>query len=151
MRKTSEESEWKRVKVLGANKNDYTDTGANAENVWYAYKVIAYYQEIDCLSAPAKSKYGNEYFVNIPSPVGIEDNAAQQISVYPNPVDDNLKIEAKGIKKITVVNLMGQKVYESEVNADEISLNMSDFQSGIYMIQVTTEGYTITERVSVAH
>ena len=46
-------------------------------------------------------------------------------TVYPNPVDDNLTIEAKDIKNVSVYNLTGQKVYESKVNADEVNLNMS--------------------------
>ena len=103
------------------------------------------------MSAPAKAKFGNEYFVKICSPSGIEDNAEQQVTVYPNPVDDNLKIEANNIKNVSVLNLMGQKVYESEVNANEVNLNMSDFQSGVYMIQVETSEYTVTKRISVAH
>lgn len=150
-RKTNSDPEWKRVKVLGANKTEYVDVTANAEGEWYYYKVVAYYQDIDCMSAPAKSKFGNEYFVKICSPTGIETNAEQQVTVYPNPVDDNLKIEANNIKNVTVLNLMGQKVYESEVNANEVNLNMSDFQSGVYMIQVETSEYTVTKRISVAH
>lgn len=150
-RRTNSDSEWKRVKVLGANKTEYVDVTANAEGEWYHYKVIAYYQGIDCLSAPAKSKYNNEFFVKICSPTGIENNAAQQVTIYPNPVDDNLKIEADNIKNVTILNMMGQKVYESEVSANEVNLNMSDFQSGVYMIQVETSEYTVTKRVSVAH
>lgn len=150
-RMTSEEQEWKRVKVLGANKNDYTDNGANDDNVRYSYKVIAYYQDIDCMSAPAKTKYGNDYSITVSTPTAINDMQEQSLTVYPNPVDDNLKIEAKDIKNVTIVNMMGQKVYETSVEADEVILNMSDYQAGIYMIQVETAEYTVTKRVSVAH
>ncbi|MBE6343875.1 MAG: T9SS type A sorting domain-containing protein [Lentimicrobiaceae bacterium] len=150
-RKTSEDPEWKRVKVLGANKNDYTDNGANDDNVRYSYKVVAYYQDIDCMSAPAKTKYGNEFSITVSTPTGIDNTQEQAVTVYPNPVDDNLTIEAKDIKNVSVYNLTGQKVYESEVNADEVNLNMSDFQSGMYMIQIETSEYTATKRISVAH
>ena len=151
MRKTSNDDEWMRVKILGPNKSDYTDNSANDESVWYYYQVIAYYQEIDCMSAPAKAKYGNEYSVKATTYLGVEDQTSQKVNVYPNPADDNLKIEAESIKNITIVNLMGQKVYESEFNTDEVILNMSNYQSGVYMIQVTTEEYTMTKRISVAH
>lgn len=151
MRKTSEETEWKRIKILGANKSDFTDGGANDENLWYAYKVIAYYQDIDCMSAPAKSLYGNEYFVNICSPTSVGSIDAQQIGVYPNPADDKVTIEATGINNVSVFNLMGQKVYELSVNADFVELNTSELESGIYMIQVQTAEYTTTKRISIAH
>ena len=150
-RKTSEAPEWKRVKILGSNKTDYTDNGANDDNVRYSYKVVAYYQDIDCMSAPARSKYGNEFSITVSTPTGIDNTQEQAVTVYPNPVDDNLTIEAKDIKNVSVYNLTGQKVYESEVNADEVNLNMSDFQSGMYMIQIETSEYTATKRISVAH
>lgn len=150
-RKTSEDPEWKRVKILGANKYDYTDNGASDDAVFYTYKVVAYYQDIDCMSAPAKTKYGDEYSVTVSTPTGIDNAQEQSITVYPNPVDDNLTIEAKDIKNICVFNLTGQKVYESKVNANEVNLNMSDFQSGVYMIQIETAEYTVTKRISVAH
>lgn len=150
-RMTSEEQEWKRVKILGANKNDYTDNGANDDNIRYSYKVVAYYQDIDCMSAPSKTKYGNDYSVTVSTPNSIDNTQEQSLTVYPNPVDDNLKIEAKDIKNVTIVNMMGQKVYEASVEGDEVILNMSSYQSGIYMIQVETAEYTVTKRVSVAH
>ena len=150
-RKTSVDPEWKRVKILGANKNDYTDNSANAEGVWYAYKVIAYYQDMDCMSAPAKAKYGNEYFINICSPTSVDAIDAQQVGIYPNPADDKVVIEASTIKNVTVFNLMGQKVYESSVDADKVELNTSDLESGMYMIQIETSEYTTTKRISVAH
>ena len=152
MSKIGNDGEWTRHKVLGSNKVDYTDTRALEEGKWYFYKVIAYYQDTDCLSAPAKSRYNDEYFVKVYySTTDIEDMNAEDVNIYPNPVDDNLKIEAKSIKKVAVINLMGQNVYESEVNADEVILNMSEYKSGVYMIQVTTEENTITKRISVAH
>lgn len=152
MRKTSENNEWVRVKVLGANKNDYTDNSANAEGVWYAYKVIAYYQDIECMSSPAKAKYGNEYFVNIYySQDGVQDNLQEQIGIYPNPADEKVTIEATGINNITMFNLMGQKVYETSVEGDNVEINTSEFESGVYMIQVTTAEYTTTKRISIAH
>ena len=151
MRKTSEDNEWKRVKVLGANKNDYTDTGANDDNLIYSYRVLAYYQDIDCLSSPAKARYGNEYMINVSTPTGLEDAQSQSLRLYPNPVDDNLKIEADEINSVTIFNLMGQKVYESNVDSDEVLIDMSSFQSGIYMIQIETVEYKVTKRISVLH
>ena len=102
-------------------------------------------------NVPAKTKYGNDYSITVSTPTAINDMQEQSLTVYPNPVDDNLKIEAKDIKNVTIVNMMGQKVYETSVEADEVILNMSDYQAGIYMIQVETAEYTVTKRVSVAH
>jgi hypothetical protein len=62
-------------------------------------------------------------------------------SIYPNPTDGNLNIEAEGMRRITVVNTIGQVVYDTEVETDHYLLNLSRFGSGLYMIRVyTTEG-----------
>ena len=152
MRKVGDDGEWVRVKILGANKTDYTDNSSLTLGTWYFYKVIAYYQELDCLSAPAKAMYGNEYFIKVYySETGVQDNLQEQIGIYPNPADEKITIEATGINNITMFNLMGQKVYETSVEGDNVEINTSEFESGVYMIQVTTEDYTTTKRISIAH
>ena len=153
MRKKAGDEEWTRIKILGANKTDYTDNSALTYDTWYYYQIVAYYQSIDCLSAPAKAKNNNlNYFVQIfYSETSVEDQAAQQIGVYPNPADDKVAVEAVAIKNVTIFNMMGQKIYESSVNADFVELNTSGLESGVYMIQVQTAEYTTTKRISIAH
>lgn len=153
MRKKVDEDEWTRIKILGANKTDYTDNSGLTYDNWYCYQVIAYYQATDCMSAPAQAKYNNlEYYVKIYySEDGVEDYAADQIGVYPNPADDKVAVEAVAIKNVTIFNMMGQKVYESSVDADFVELNTSELESGVYMIQVQTAEYTTTKRISIAH
>ena len=46
---------------------------------------------------------------------------------------------------------MGQKVYETSVNDDKVIVDVNDFPAGIYMIQVVTDEYEVTKRISVAH
>lgn len=151
MRKSNDETEWKRVKILGANKTDYTDGSTLSEGVTYSYRVVAYYQKTDCLSAPAKAKHTNDYFVRLSVSADVDDLNAAKVGVYPNPVDDNLTINAEGMKSVCIINMMGQKVYETSVNSDNVVLNMNNYQTGVYMIQVTTDEYKVTKRVSVVH
>ena len=47
--------------------------------------------------------------------------------------------------------MMGQKVYESAVNTNNVVLNMSDFNAGMYMINVKTAEYETSQRISVVH
>ncbi len=153
MRRTEGETEWTRVKILGANKDNYTDNTALTYDTWYYYKVIAYYQASDCLSAPAAKKGNpNQYFVAFYySETGVEDVTVEQIGVYPNPADDQVTIEATAIENVTVFNMMGQKVYESSVNTDKVVLNMSEMPAGIYMINVVTADFETTKRISIVH
>ena len=63
----------------------------------------------------------------------------ESIAVYPNPTTGNLNISALGINHITVLNTLGQVVYDSHADGNMTTLDMSHYQAGIYMVRVTTE------------
>ena len=64
---------------------------------------------------------------------------AESVAVYPNPTTDNVNIMALGITHITVMNTLGQVVYDSNANGNATTLDMSPYEAGIYMVRVTTE------------
>ena len=64
---------------------------------------------------------------------------AESVAVYPNPTTGNVNIMALGITHITVMNTLGQVVYDSNANGNATTLDMSPFEAGIYMVRVTTE------------
>ena len=70
-------------------------------------------------------------------------------SIYPNPTDGNVTIEAEGMQRLTVVNELGQVVYDAEMNNETETLNMSQFGSGVFMIRIYTENGVGVKRVSV--
>ena len=70
-------------------------------------------------------------------------------SLYPNPTNGNVTIEAEGMQRLTVVNELGQVVYDAEVNSDTETLNMSPFGVGVFMIRIYTENGMGVKRVSV--
>ena len=150
MRKQGD-GDWVRVKVLAANKTEYTDNSVNQLDTWYLYKVQAYYQDIDCLSAPAALKSNkNEYVLKFfYSETGINEDAEQNVGVYPNPANEKITIEAQNIESVSITNVMGQKVYETSVNDDNMVIDVNDFPAGIYMIHVITDEYEATKRISV--
>ena len=153
MRKVGVDGEWMRIKVLAASKTDYTDNSVNQLDTWYFYKVQAYYQGIDCLSAPAtvegnKDEYVLKFFY---SETGVENNAEQNIGIYPNPANERITIEAQNIERVSITNVMGQKVYEQSVNNDNMVIDVNEFPAGVYMINVVTDEYETTKRISIVH
>ncbi|MBR5663341.1 MAG: T9SS type A sorting domain-containing protein, partial [Bacteroidales bacterium] len=110
------------------------------------------YQDIDCYSIPAKSPYGNEYFVKLyydPEHLGVDENLTQNIEVYPNPAKDMLTIKAENITNVVIFNSMGQKVYEKTMDSSEVSINLDGFDSGIYLVKVVADGDEVTRRISI--
>ena len=70
-------------------------------------------------------------------------------SLYPNPTNGNVTIEAEGMQRLTVVNELGQVVYDAEASSDTETLDMSQFGAGVYMIRIYTANGMGIKRVSV--
>lgn len=153
MRKVGEDGEWMRVKVLGANKTEFTDNAVNQFDTWYFYKVQAYYEGIDCLSSPAALKDNKDEFVLAfyYSETGVQNNADDKVGIYPNPANEKVTIDAQNINKVSISNMMGQKIYEISSSDDKVVVDVNDFPAGIYMIQVVTDEYEVTKRITVSH
>ena len=77
------------------------------------------------------------------------DEFAVKANLYPNPTNGNITIEAEGMQRLTVVNELGQVVYDAEVNDSTTILNMSQFGAGMYMVRIYTKNGIGTKRVSV--
>ena len=71
------------------------------------------------------------------------------IALFPNPTNGNVTIQAKGMSHVTVVSVLGQVVYDAEVSADELTLNMSQFNAGMYTVRVATAEGVAVRRVTV--
>ena len=70
-------------------------------------------------------------------------------NLYPNPTNGNVTVEAEAMQRLTVVNEIGQVVYDAEVNSDTETLNMSQFGVGVFVIRIYTENGMGVRRVSV--
>jgi hypothetical protein len=74
--------------------------------------------------------------------------SAESVSVYPNPTTDNVNIVAMGLNHVTVMNTLGQVVYDSHVDGNMTTLDMSPYQAGVYMVRMTTENGESVKLVS---
>lgn len=89
----------------------------------------------------------------------IEPAFAQQkdFSVSPNPTKGLITIEFDGKidnAKITVYNLLGEVVYTSQaikVNSVTFVLNLSNFNEGVYLLQISTPEIKSTRKVVIEH
>jgi hypothetical protein len=48
-----------------------------------------------------------------------------------------------------VVSVLGQVVFYTEVNADEYTLNMAQFNAGMYMVRVHSANGVTVKRITV--
>ena len=82
-------------------------------------------------------------------PEGIAETTVATV-VYPNPTSDNIRIEAMDMVRISVINTLGQVVYDKAVEGNEAIINMAQFGNGIYMVNITTANGTNVKRVVVS-
>jgi hypothetical protein len=79
--------------------------------------------------------------------VGIGEQMGYNITLYPNPVNDKLTIEAEAaLGTVEIYNLMGALVYSQKGCTNKVEINTSDLQSGIYFIRMTNDNASETRR-----
>ena len=96
---------------------------------------------------PAATADGEADFVMVNVTSIAENNIGA--AVYPNPAREYLNIEAKGLMNVTLYNMVGQKVFEQNVDADEFVLDMTSMPNGVYMLKVVSRNGEMTQRISV--
>ena len=73
----------------------------------------------------------------------VEDNEADAIALYPNPVKDRLMVKAENLQSVEIYNLVGQQVM---VSTSDI-VDMGALNQGIYFARINADGKTVTKRV----
>lgn len=69
--------------------------------------------------------------------LGIKEVAFSDLKVYPNPVVDFLTIShTEELSKVTVVNLLGQIIYNQLLQTDEVKIDMSGWATSTYIVKV---------------
>ncbi len=151
-RKQGEDGTYVRIKLLGASVTTFTDHNTHEEDYYY-YRLYAYYRAIDCTSAPATAKddptkfYLKVYY----SPLDVEEAETIAVKVFPNPADQSLKVEAEGMTRVTVYNLLGQLTYDVACEGNALNVNVSGWSEGMYLIKVQTAEGLLTRRLNIIH
>jgi hypothetical protein len=84
------------------------------------------------------------YFDNIffykGSTLGVKNFTLSNIAMYPNPVSNELTIEAKNtIQKVAVFNLLGQEVLSINPKTNSAKIQTSSLSKGVYVITATVD------------
>lgn len=80
---------------------------------------------------------------------GLEDIAAIEANVYPNPTNGKVRIEAEDLKQISISNMLGQVVYEGKAYGSEFTYDFSKHGGGLYLVRIETVNGVIVKKISV--
>lgn len=127
--------------------------------------------DIDINNIIAYDSYGQQYTLPLSSArifLNISDKSSEidptidipheelkeNLIVYPNPVKDQLNIHLNGstnIHKVTIYDLLGRIIYNnSSLNTDRISIDVNNYQSGIYMLEITNGEEVSIKKIKIA-
>ena len=100
-------------------------------SAWYdPYGMVGFYEFVEDCSAVAE--VGNVV-----------------ATVYPNPTQGMITIEAEDIKSVSVFNVLGEKVFEGSAHGDVFEYDFSHQSAGLYFVKVETAKGIETMRVTV--
>ncbi|NVO02191.1 MAG: T9SS type A sorting domain-containing protein [Bacteroidetes bacterium] len=113
----------------------------NGQNVYVAFRhwnvTDMFYLKLDDVSIDLATGISN---------TDLDNN----ISVYPNPARNIININStEKISNVKVMNVVGSTIYNEAVNSNNFKLNSSNYNAGIYFIQLDTKNGTITKKIQI--
>ena len=86
------------------------------------------------------SSESNEFSYEVA--VEVEEGYIHTTSIYPNPTDGVINIISQGEQCVTIYNMAGQRIFESQCSG-ELQIDMKQFGAGIYAVKVGNESTRI--------
>lgn len=81
---------------------------------------------------------------------GLNDDVNQpKVSIYPNPATNLVNISTENAKTISIMNSIGQIVYTSNVTSSTLSIDVSQFATGVYFVEIKNETKKITKKLVI--
>lgn len=138
--------QWYNVKIVakGANikvyvndmvtpKIDYNNATFTSGSVGVrAYRARAVWDDISVISASGTRI--------------ISGKNAEDINLYPNPVESNLMVSVPNNGFMTIYNISGKQMYSQNIPSGISVLNTDNYAKGVYILKYTTEKGTTTLR-----
>ena len=122
--------------VSGGNFNPAT-AGVGPETITYSYTDVT----TTCSNTATNT-------INVEECLGLNDNEINTVSAYPNPTDGKLTLSnIVGNIAFKVVSVSGQVVSSGVVSTTANTIDLSSFENGIYVLQLTQEQGLQTIRI----
>ena len=138
----------------------YTNTFATASPIWkQSYNGMSNVKVVDLDlrndNTVFAATYGRGLFSGVfTSPLLSSNDVSLNdgVKIYPNPSKGNINISINnysGSLKVNLLDLNGRQVYSNEFNdfSLEKSINIENYQSGVYLMNLEGEGIKLTRKI----
>lgn len=76
-----------------------------------------------------------------------EFDVNNKVTIYPNPANSIINLNAKhNIEQVAIFNITGQQILVTQPNIAETSIDVSNFNSGIYLVKTLVNGVENTTK-----
>ena len=77
------------------------------------------------------------------------DELEANTKLFPNPTSGKVNIECEGMTRVSIYSAIGQMVYDKEVNANQLSIDLSQQPAGSYMVRIVTNQGTVVKKLHI--
>ena len=77
----------------------------------------------------------------------VDETTKESVAIYPNPADNFVRINCENNDNVMIFNAIGQKIAEIETGNNELNINTTDYENGVYFVKIGDK----TQRFVVTH
>lgn len=138
---------WSKVNSDIIEETTYTDMSVPDAGV-YIYMVKAAKLKANGSGTFYNESHGSETTVEFFSALTV--NEPVTFNVYPNPNNGNFQVTAnQAIDALRIYSADGKLVHQAQPNTAQVSIELSDLSTGVYMLEMDVNGETVLERLAV--
>lgn len=104
------------------------------------YAVVT--DNLGCIFTTLEKEYGL---------VGIENIVAEEAILYPNPADEMFVVNAKDLESITIINAIGEVVFNEKNLSINKQIPTKEWSEGLYIVALKSKGQTRFEKMILRH
>ena len=83
-----------------------------------------------------------------------EPELSTQVKVYPNPANQRMFIESskEGKANVQLINILGEVVLEESIQLNQVqTLDLNQYQNGVYFLKVRSDNQINTFKINIVH
>lgn len=110
--------------------------------------MIIHSTHVDAWVIQSEEREGIYNFIGDCNVLGVNDNKLEGFSYYPNPTSDRIFLNSlNNIEKVSILNMLGQRVMETKIDATTSEINTSELAVGTYLLEVKIDGQIGTYKI----
>lgn len=117
-------------------------------NIGYTYARLVFFPDFPDTRTGGTTAYIDNIAGTVPS--SVKKLSATSISIFPNPADEVLNVQASDLTGYTITNMIGQTIRKDKFQTvSSRSIEISDMPAGVYFITIESLGGSHTAKFMV--